>query len=114
MTSLSPAQYIHFLVQRAHLVVPRGDMQLEGVPHVGSFLQVLHIAVQAAECRGHRQHPVLQFPEVQTVEFLQLIWKCKHQTLPVTYLCSLGSTRIAVDGPSQIYLFVCFCVYSPR
>lgn len=107
MTSLSPAQYIHFLVQRAHLVVPCGDMQLEGVPHVGTFLQVLHVTVQAAECRGHRQHPVLQFTEVQTVEFLQLVLKSKHQTLPVTYLLMLLRPNSNYGRWSLTNLFVC-------
>jgi len=52
-------------------------VQLERIPNVGTFLQVLHVAVQAAQCRGHGEHPVLQFTEVQGVELLQLICDSK-------------------------------------
>lgn len=73
----SPAQNIHFLIQGAHLIIPGSYVQLERIPNVGTFLQVLHVAVQAAQCRSHGEHPVLQFTEVQGVELLQLICDSK-------------------------------------
>lgn len=83
LTSHSPAQDVHLLIQRAHLVVPRSYVQLERVPHVGSFLQILDVAVEATQSRGHGQHPVLQLAEVQSVELFQLV--CKQQnTVEVT------------------------------
>jgi hypothetical protein len=59
-------------------------MQLERVPHVGSLLQVLYVAVQAAECGGHRQHPILKLTEIQCVELLQFVCKGKYRTKTVT------------------------------
>ena len=63
-------------------------MQLERIPNVGTFLQVLYVAVQAAECRGHGEHPVLQFTEVQGVELLQLICdsKCHNRAFICVFI----------------------------
>ena len=92
-------------------------MQLERIPNVGTFLQVLHVAVQAAECRGHGQHSVLQFTEVQGVELLQLI--CDRKCHTRAFVCVLIywprksvtlQVNVSIDGSADMLkLLDCYC-----
>merc|ERR1711911_441343 len=51
----SPAEDVEFLVERLDLLVPGDDVQLERVPDVGPFLDVLDVAVDVRQRRGRRQ-----------------------------------------------------------
>ena len=70
---IEPAEDVEFLVQWFDLFVPGGNVQLERVPDVSSFLEIFDVAVDVRQRRGRRRQTALQLHQVVAVKVLQLL-----------------------------------------
>ena len=69
---------VHLAVYRRHEIRPRGDVVLEGVPHVRSLLDVVDVGRDRCKAGVHGGEAALDAGQVLLSKLVKLVWGKKY------------------------------------